>query len=60
MQDFNERDLFAALAMCGQMANAKLNPRTTYAELVTVSYDLADAMLKEKEKRDGGQEKNEG
>jgi hypothetical protein len=56
MNEFNERDLFAALAMCGQMANAKLNPRTTYAELVTVSYDLADAMLKEKAKRDDRQE----
>lgn len=52
MDNFNARDLFAGLAMCGQMANAKINPRTTYAELAKESYDLAEAMLKEKEKRD--------
>lgn len=52
MQDFNTRDLFAGLAMCGQMANAKINPRTTYAEMANESYNLAEAMLKEKEKRD--------
>lgn len=49
MDELEVRDLFAMFAMCGQMANAKINPRTTYDELAEESYELADAMLKARE-----------
>ena len=52
MNDFNTRDLFAALAMCGQLANAKIDTRATYTDVARCSYEIADAMLKEKEKQD--------
>jgi len=52
MQDFNERDLFAALAMCGQLANSKIDTKATYADVARCSYEIADAMLNEKEKQD--------
>jgi hypothetical protein len=66
MNDFNARDLFAGLAMVGLMATSKkvsdkrghtVTGQDGFAEL---AYDMADAMILEKEKRDGGQEKNEG
>ena len=53
MNDFNVRDLFAALAMTGMLANP-IKDYSTNDDIVVGSYDLADVMLKEKEKRDGG------
>jgi hypothetical protein len=52
MNDFTTRDLFAALAMCGQLANSKIDTDATYADVARCSYEIADAMLKEKEKQD--------
>ena len=50
MEEFNERDLFAALAMCGMVANKGLAIEADmYAK---ISYKMADEMMKEKEKRD--------
>ena len=50
MQDFNARDLFAGLALVGLIA------KNGYA-LATPSqaYVIAEQMLIEKEKRDGGE-----
>ena len=56
MNDFNARDLFAALAMCGQLANSKIDTRATYDDVARCSYEIADAMLKEKAKSDDRQE----
>jgi hypothetical protein len=53
MDDFNARDLFAGLAMAGWMGSARLELPLKFDELAKTSYDVADAMLKEKEKRDG-------
>ena len=50
MEEFNERDLFAALAMCGMVANRGAN--TGAVEYASMSYKIADEMIKEKEKRD--------
>ena len=47
MDDFNARDLFAALAMVGLLAKGGYN-----LALTTQAYVIADEMLKEKEKRD--------
>jgi hypothetical protein len=52
VDDFNARDLFAGLAMCGQLANSKIDTDASYADIAICSYEIADAMLKEKEKRD--------
>lgn len=52
MDDFNARDLFAGLAMCGQLANANINTEVSYDDVARCSYEIAEAMLKEKEKRD--------
>jgi hypothetical protein len=52
MDDLNVRDLFAMLAMCGQLANSKIDTKATYTDVARCSYEIADAMLKEKEKRD--------
>jgi hypothetical protein len=52
MEDFNARDLFAGLAMAGWMGSARLKLPLDYAEVAVNSYDLADAMLAEKAKRD--------
>ena len=52
MDDFNARDLFAGLAMCGMMAEGDDLSHKTIAEL---AYEMADAMLKEREKRDVGE-----
>jgi len=50
MEEFNERDLFAALVMCGLAANKGLAMGADmYAE---ISYKIADRMLLEKEKCD--------
>ena len=57
MNDFNARDLFAGLALAGWMGNARLYLPLKFDELAKDSYDIADAMLKEKEKRDGGESK---
>lgn len=54
MNDFNVRDLFAALAMCGVLANSNIKKNAMFEELAEHAYDQADAMIKEKEKRDGG------
>jgi hypothetical protein len=53
MDDFNARDLFAGLAMCGLLAHHGSRP---YEEVAQEAYNMADAMLEEKEKRDGGNE----
>jgi hypothetical protein len=53
MDDFNSRDLFAGLAMCGLLAHHGSRP---YEEVAQEAYNMADAMLNEKEKRDGGSE----
>ena len=53
MEEFNERDLIAALAMCGMLANTNnptSKPDRAHAQ---AAYDIADAMIEEKEKRDG-------
>lgn len=52
MEEFNERDLFAALAMCGQLANSKIDTRASYGDVARCSYEIADEMMIEKEKRD--------
>jgi|688.fasta_scaffold2183298_2 hypothetical protein len=51
MEEFNERDLFAALAMVGMIIRT---PSGEWADdyVVGSAYELADAMMKEKEKRD--------
>jgi hypothetical protein len=51
MNDFNTRDLFAALAMTGILANSNLK-KGTFVEVAEQAYVFADAMIKEKEKRD--------
>ena len=48
MEDLNERDLFAMLAMAGWIMNGDYSAE----EIPRISYDIADAMIKEKEKRD--------
>jgi hypothetical protein len=55
VDDFNARDLFAGLAMVGMLASDTKQQfsDTTVAEL---AYAQADAMLKEKAKRDDRQE----
>ena len=65
MNDFTARDLFAGLAMVALMSTPKQvskdGRKVTDAEhFADLAYDMAEAMLKEKEKRDGGQEKDEG
>jgi len=52
MDDLNVRDLFAMLAMCGQLANSKIDTDASYADVARCSYEIADEMIKEKEKRD--------
>jgi hypothetical protein len=57
MQDFNERDLFAALAMCGLIHHFDFHTfKDDPARVAGWAYDAADAMLKEKAKRDDRQE----
>ena len=51
MDDFNARDLFAGLAMCGLMTRELKG--ATDKDKAEWAYDMADAMLAEKEKRDG-------
>jgi hypothetical protein len=51
MQDFNTRDLFAALAMCGVLANTHIKKNATYEEIAKEAYVFAEAMLIEKEKQ---------
>jgi len=59
MNEFNERDLFAALAMCGMLAhhgvlyNEKLKTKDD-ASGARRAYDIANAMMAEKEMRDAG------
>jgi hypothetical protein len=49
MEDLDVRDLFAMLAMCGMVANKGLAIEANmYAK---IGYKIADAMIKEKEKR---------
>lgn len=49
MNDFTARDLFAGLALVGIIA------KNGFAGgAVPMAYEIAEAMLKEKEKRDGG------
>lgn len=47
MEEFNERDLFAAFAMNGLIANNGF-----CRGVVPMAYDIADAMMNEKESRD--------
>lgn len=51
MDDFNARDLFAGLAMVGLIMR---NGGNSYERTVLspLAYEIADAMIKEKEKRD--------
>jgi hypothetical protein len=53
VNEFNERDLFAALAMCGIRTNLLSNGWSD-EQLAKEAYDLANAMMAEKEKRDAG------
>ena len=41
MEDLNERDLFAMLAMCGMLANGARNPSSVAIE----AYTYADVMM---------------
>lgn len=52
MDDLNVRDLFAMLAMVGMIIKT---PSGEWSDdyVVGSAYDMADAMIKEKEKRDG-------
>jgi hypothetical protein len=52
MNDFNARDLFAGLAVAGWLGNARLSTPLDNKKLAANAYDIADAMLEEKEKRD--------
>lgn len=56
MEEFNERDLFAALAMCGMIMHngVKYGSKGELDDKLGVerAYDIADAMIEEKEKRD--------
>jgi hypothetical protein len=54
MNEFNERDLFAALAMVGFLTEKYTDAPS--AKIAEWSYDMAEAMLKEKAKRDDRQE----
>ena len=56
MDNFNARDLFAGLDMTGLLANPIMEDATN-DDIAFGSYQIADAMLKEKEKRDGGESK---
>jgi hypothetical protein len=47
MEEFNERDLFAGLAMVGLLAKGGYN-----LALTTQAYGIADAMLKTREHQD--------
>jgi hypothetical protein len=49
MDDLNVRDLFAMLAMNGLVVREGYS---TYLGCAKSAYDIADAMIKEKEKRD--------
>jgi hypothetical protein len=55
MNDFNARDLFAGLAMVG-MINRTPSNEWSDDYVVKSAYDIADAMLAEKAKRDDRQE----
>lgn len=50
MDEFNTRDLFAGLAMVGLLAKDGY-----WTGIPQNAYDIADAMLLEKEKRDADQ-----
>jgi hypothetical protein len=50
MDDFNARDLFAGLAMCGLVAHKGFG--SDAEQYANVAYKIAEAMLAEKEKRD--------
>lgn len=58
MDDFNAKDLFAGLAMVAIMSTPKQvihkdGRKVTEADgFAVLAYDMAEAMLKEKEKRD--------
>ena len=49
MEEFNERDLFAAFAMNGLVVREGYS---TYLGCAKSAYDIAEAMMKEKENRD--------
>lgn len=59
MNDFNARDLFAGLAMVGFIMKSPFESldrdegTPVYDNIAFSAYEYADAMLKEKEKRDG-------
>lgn len=58
MEDLDVRDLFAMLAMNGLVAKLPIKDfsretvRPEYADIAFSAYEYADAMIKEKEKRD--------
>jgi hypothetical protein len=51
MEEFNERDLFAAFAMNGLVVREGYS---TYLGCAKSAYDIADALMNEKRKRDAG------
>lgn len=53
MDELEVRDLYAMFAMCGQLANSKIDARATYADVARCSYEIADAMVLA---REGNQE----
>jgi hypothetical protein len=59
MEEFNERDLFAAFAMNGMLSHYGANAREKNKKQIDIdganrAYDIADAMMNEKRKRDAG------
>jgi hypothetical protein len=55
MEDLNVRDLFAMLAMCGDLAgrnNEADAEEYEYEIVANRAYSMADEMMKEKERRD--------
>jgi len=52
MDEFDMRDLFAGLAMCGQLANPSLPIRATYKDIANYAYETADAMLEARKLQD--------
>ena len=61
MDDLNVRDLFAMLAMCGDLAgrnNEADAEEYEYGIVAIRAYSMADEMIKEKEKRDGAVPRN--
>jgi hypothetical protein len=50
--EFNERDLFAALAMCGFIVNGATIRDVSDETIAEYSYNMADAMLEIRKKEE--------